>query len=153
MKLLSVASIPKEFSYFYTVEPSNFASLPVPKQQEKIGAFFDLLRSLEREIKITFLRKNLPVLVDGNTTLKLVLQILVASHEQLDGLFDSLHYEYTIDAQKHKRMKITKEAVSDFSVNYQGVNAYAKCFSLYRIPKTLPWGWVTRYFLHAMRLM
>ena len=152
MKLLSLSSssinIKKDFSYFYTVEPSNFASLPIPKQKEKMGAFFDLLRSLEKEIKITFMRKNLPVQVDGNETLKPVLQILVASHEPLDGLFDTLHYEYTVDAQKHERLEIIEENVSDLSVkiNGLGTKAVAKCYALYKIPKTLPWGWIHQIF-------
>lgn len=153
MKLLSLSSvgsnIKKDFSYFYTVEPSNFASLPIPKQNEKMGAFFDLLRSLEKEIKITFTRKNLPVQVNGNETLKPVLQILVASHEPLDGLFDTLHYEYTVDAQKHERLEIIEENVSDLSVkiNGLGTKAIAKCYALYKIPKTLPWGWIHQIFL------
>lgn len=156
MNLFSVFSsknIKKEFSYFYTVEPSNFASLPIPKQQEKMGAFFDLLRSLEKELKITFMRKNLPVQVDGKDTLKPVLQILVASNESLDGLLDSLHYEYTVDAQKHKRLDIIEEKTSELSVKYDDVgnngntiNGVAKCFALYKIPKTLPWGWIHHIF-------
>ena len=152
MRLLSMSPVngrtKKEFSYFYTVEPSNFVSLPMPKQKEKMGAFFDLLRSLEKEIKITFMRKSLPVQIDGNDTLKPVLQILVASHEPLDGIFDTLHYEYTVDAQKHSRLEIIKENVSDLSVKLgeSGTKAIAKCYALYKIPKTLPWGWIHQIF-------
>ena len=152
MRLLSMppvnGSTKKEFSYFYTVEPSNFASLPIPKQKEKMGAFFDLLRSLEKEMKITFMRKSLPVQIDGNDTLKPVLQILVASHEPLDGIFDTLHYEYTVDAQKHNRLEIIRENVSDLSVKIDesGTKSIAKCYALYKIPKTLPWGWIHQIF-------
>jgi len=139
----------KEFSHYYTVEPSNFASLPFPKQQEKMGLFFDLLRSLEQEIKITFSRKNLPVQVDGNETLKPVLQILIASHESLDALFDALHYEYTVDAQKHKRLELLEEKPSQLVAKYDDsldITGIAKCYALYKIPKTLPWGWIHQIF-------
>ena len=152
MRFLSMSQVnsstKKDFSFFYTVEPSNFVSLPMPKQKEKMGAFFDLLRSLEKEIKITFMRKSLPVLIDGNDTLKPVLQILVASHEPLDGIFDTLHYEYTVDAQKHNRLEIIKENVSDLAVKIDesGTKAIAKCYALYKIPKTLPWGWIHQIF-------
>ncbi len=96
------------FEYFYTIDPSNFHSLPEDRQKQRIGEFLDLLRSIEKPIRITFSRKSVPLMVGGRTEMRLVLQVLVASNEPLTGMLDTLMYEYTVD-DEHARITFERE--------------------------------------------
>ena len=129
------------FEYFYTVDPSNFHSLPDEKQKQKIGEFLDMLRSLEKIIRITFTRKAVPLMVDGKSKARQVLQILIASKEPLTGIFDDLMYEYTVD-DTHARIQFTKERLG--SLEY--AQGHVKCLTLYDLPSQLGWTWVHNIF-------
>ena len=130
-----------DFEYFYTVDPSNFHSLPEDKQKQKIGEFLDLLRSLEYPIRITFTRKAVPLMIDGKSDTRQVLQVLIASKEPLTGVFDTLMYEYTMD-DVHTRIEFTKERLG--SLEYP--DGHVKCMTLYNVPTQLRWAWVHNIF-------
>lgn len=130
-----------KFQYFYTIDASNFHSLPEEKQRQKIGNFFDLLRSLEKQVRITFTRKAVPLLVAGKTEERHVLQVLVASHEPLTGMLDHLLYEYTVDYE-HPRITFECEKLG-YLIYPEG---YLRCLSLYDVPAQLRWAWVHEVF-------
>ena len=130
-----------EFAYFYTVDPSNFHSLPKDKQEQKVGEFLDLLRTLDKTIRITFTRKAVPLLIDGKTETKHVLQVLLAAKEPLTGILDSLMYEYTVD-DAHQRIRFDSEKLS--YLKYSG--GFVRCLTLYDLPSQLRWAWVHEVF-------
>ena len=130
-----------EFAYFYTVDPSNFHSLPKDKQEQKVGEFLDLLRTLEKTIRITFTRKAVPLLIDGKNETKHVLQVLLAAKEPLTGILDSRMYEYTVD-DAHKRIRFDSEKLS--YLKYSG--GFVRCLTLYDMPSQLRWAWVHEVF-------
>ncbi len=130
-----------EFEYFYTIDASNFHSLSVEKQRQKLGNFFDLLRSIEKPIRITFTRKAVPLLVAGKTEERHVLQVLVASNEPLTSILDSLLYEYTVDGE-HQRIRFTKEKLG--YIEYP--EGHVRCLALYDVPAQLRWAWVHEVF-------
>ena len=137
----------RRFEYFYTLDASNFYSLPEEKQRQKMGSFFDLLRSLEKPVRITFARKVVPLLVDGKSEHRPVLQVLVASMEPLAGTFDSLLYEYTVD-DEHRRMEFSRERLG--YLEYQ--NGFVRCLALYDVPAQLRWAWVHGVFLACSQI-
>ena len=130
-----------EFEYFYTIDATNFHSLSKEKQEQKLGNFFDLLRSLEKQIRITFARKTVPLLIAGKPEERHILQVLVASNEPLTGILDSLLYEYTVDIE-HPRIKFTKEKLG--YLEYP--EGHVRCLSLYDVPAQLRWAWVHEVF-------
>ena len=134
---------PGDFPYHYTVTPTNFVTLPEAKQQKKIGEFFDILRTIQKPIRIRLARKILAVPVDGQTVGMPILQIYVSSHEPLGGILDALRYEYTSDIGGHNGMRILEEGWRDLTVDPgNGARALAKCFTLRRLPHELPWAWI-----------
>ncbi len=130
-------------AYHYTITPSNFVTLPEAKQRKKIGEFFDLLRVIQRPIKIRLTRKILPVPVDGRTVGMPILQLYISSHEPLNRILEALRYEYTTDLGGHKDIRIIRENWRDVTVDLgDGAESVAKCFTLRHIPHELPWAWV-----------
>ena len=134
---------PRDFPYHYTVTPTNFVTLPEAKQQKKIGEFFDILRTIQKPIRIRLARKILAVPVDGQIVGMPILQIYVSSHEPLGGILDALRYEYTSDIGGHNNMRILEEGWRDLTVDPgNGARALAKCFTLRHLPHELPWAWI-----------
>ena len=133
----------QEFSYHYTVTPGNFVTLPEPKQRKKIGQFFDLLRVLQKPIKIRMARKILPVPVDGNTVGMPIPQLYLSSSEPLNRIFEALRYEYAADLDSRRDAKIIREGWRDVTVDLgDGSEHVVKCFTLRQVPYELPWAWI-----------
>ena len=131
------------FKYHYTVTPTNFVTLPEAKQRKKIGEFFDILRVIQKPIRIRLARKILTIPVDGQMVGMPILQIYVSSNESLENIFDALRYEHTVDLGGHKEIRITQERWRDMTVDPgNGSEMLAKCFTLLRLPYDLPWGWL-----------
>ena len=130
-----------EFEYFYTVDSANFHSLPEDKQKQKMGGFLDLLRSIEKPIRITFTRKAVPLMIDGKSEIRQVLQVLIASREPLTGILDNLMYEYTVD-DVHTRIQFSKERLGHLEYS----EGFVKCMTLYDVPSQLRWAWVHNVF-------
>ena len=132
-----------KFSYHYTVTPTNFVTLPEAKQRKKIGEFFDLLRIIQKPIRIRLTRKILPVPIDGQTVGMPILQLYVSSYEPLNRIFEMLRYEYTADLGGHRSIDIIEEGWRDLTVDLgDGTKAMAKCFTLRQLPYELPWAWI-----------
>ena len=132
-----------KFSYHYTVTPTNFVTLPEAKQRKKIGEFFDMLRVIQKPIRIRLARKVLPVPVDGKTVGMPILQLYISSCEPLNRIFEILRYEYTADLGGHRHIRLLQERWRDMSVDLgDGSKAIAKCFTLRQMPYELPWGWI-----------
>ena len=132
-----------KFSYYYTVTPTNFVTLPEAKQRKKIGEFFDLLRVIQKPIRIKLSRKILDIPVDGQMVGMPILQLYISSNEPLHKIFEMLRYEYTIDLGGHKDIKIIKEGWRDCKVDIgNNTQAIAKCFTLRQLPHELPWAWI-----------
>ena len=131
------------FQYHYTVTPSNFVTLPESKQKKKLGEFFDILRIIQKPIRIRLARKILTVPVGGKMIGMPILQIHISSSESLGAVFESLHYEYTVDIGRHTELRIIEERWRDMVVDPgNGTRATAKCFTLNRLPYELPWAWI-----------
>lgn len=131
------------FLYNYTVTPTNFVTLPQDKQRKKIGEFFDMLRVIQKPIKIRLARKILAVPIEGQVIGMPILQLYVSSNEPLNKIFETLRYEYTADLGGHKNIQIIKENWRDMQVKLgDDSKAVAKCYTLYGLPYELPWGWI-----------
>ncbi len=131
------------FSYHYTVTPTNFVTLPEEKQRKKLGEFFDLLRVIQKPIRIRLARKVLTIPVDGRMVGMPILQLYVSSMDPLNGIFEALRYEYTADLGGHRDMRILEENWRDVVVDLGGgAKGVAKCFTLRQLPYELPWAWI-----------
>ena len=130
-----------EFEYFYTVDSSNFHSLPEEKQKQKMGEFLDLLRSIEKPMRITFTRKAVPLMIGGKSEIRQVLQVLVAAKEPLTRILDKLMYEYTVD-DVHTRIRFSKEKLGHLEYS----EGFVRCMALYDVPSQLKWAWVHGVF-------
>lgn len=51
----------KKYNYSYTIKPTNFLILSEEKQQKKLGDFFNLLESTDKEILVTLTRNPITV--------------------------------------------------------------------------------------------
>ncbi len=150
---------PNQFKYSYSIIPTNFVNLSEENQTQKMGQFFDILRVIEDRIKITMSRRMVPITVEGQTVDMPVMQIHLESHQPLSDVLDQIKVEY-ISGDRPPKSQIVRENLSNMEIiqtvhenndnefvenNYNN-SIFAQCFSLYNLPATLPYAWITNIF-------
>jgi len=53
--------IPTDFTYSYSIIPTNFINLSEESQVQRLGQFFDILNVIDDKIKITMSRRIIPI--------------------------------------------------------------------------------------------
>jgi len=139
------------FQYSYSIIPTNFANLSEVNQAEKLGKFFDVLRVIQRQIKITLSRRAMPITVEGQEVIMPVMQVHLESNEQLGDVLERLKFEYVSDIRPPHH-EIVREHLGSLEIRtgYEksdnAESLFAKCFTLYSLPASLPYAWVTGIF-------
>ena len=147
----------RQFQFSYSIIPTNFANLSETNQNERLGKFFDILRVIQDKIKITMSRKMMSIIVEGQQIMMPVMQVHLESNEPIGDMLERLKLEY-IENNKPPQHKIIREylnrleiqTVDDFenleSSNVPSEAQFAKCFTLYSVPATLPYAWINHIF-------
>ena len=135
----------KQFKYSYSIIPTNFVNLSEENQMQKIGQFNDILRVIEDRIKITMSRRIVPITVEGQITEMPVMQVHLESHQPLGDILDQIKLEY-ISGDRPPENKIIKENLSSLKIQENNITNFAQCFTLYGLPASLPYAWITNIF-------
>ena len=151
---------PTDFTYSYSIIPTNFINLSEEAQVQRLGQFFDILNVIDDRIKITMSRKILPITVEGQIQNMPVMQVHVESHVPLADTLEQNRLEY-ISGVNSPQFRILKEYFSMLEIVeieskkddddqevklVTGEKLYSKTFTLDGIPATLPYAWITRIF-------
>ncbi len=157
-KSIKTENNPKQFKYSYSIIPTNFVNLSEENQAQKMGQFFDILRVIEDRIKIITSRRMVPITVEGQTVDMPVMQVHLESHQPLSDILDQIKIEY-ISGDRPPKTKIVRENLNsmeivqssenndnEFVENSYNNSIFAQCFSLYGLPATLPYAWITNIF-------
>ena len=146
-----------DFTYSYSIIPTNFINLSEEAQIQRLGQFFDILNVIDDKIKITMSRKILPITVEGQIQNMPVMQVHVESHVPLADTLEQNRLEY-ISGVTPPQFRIIKEHFSMLEIVeiepnenedvklVSGEKLYSKIFTLDGIPATLPYAWITKIF-------
>ena len=149
-----------QFQFSYSIIPTNFTNLSETNQSEKLGKFFDILRVIQNKIKITLSRRDIEVTVEGHQIVMPVMQAHLESNEPLGDMLERLKLEY-IENSRPPYHRIIREHLNKIEVQtdhddkknqdyssttFQTPTEYAKCFTLYSVPSTLPYAWINNIF-------
>ena len=129
--------------YCYTVDGINFESLPPEKQEEKMGEWLDLLRSLPEdcELLVSFSRKPIPLTIDGKNTSRLIEQVSIGTTEPISGILEALNFDATLE-ESMPEIDVYDESFGCLKRE----NGLSKIYVLYDMPAKLPWGWIRSIF-------
>ncbi|WP_316504824.1 VirB4 family type IV secretion system protein [Nitrosopumilus sp.] len=147
-----------DFTYSYSIIPTNFINLSEESQVQRLGQFFDILNVIDDKIKITMSRRIILITVEGQIRNMPVMQVHVESHVPLADTLEQNRLEY-ISGVIPPQFRILKEHFSmleiveiesnedDGDVTLTtGEKIYSKTFTLDSIPATLPYAWITKIF-------
>ncbi|WP_316506427.1 helicase HerA domain-containing protein [Nitrosopumilus sp.] len=150
---------PNNFTYSYSIIPTNFINLSEEAQVQRLGQFFDILNVIDNKIKITMSRRIIPITVEGQIQNMPVMQVHVESHVPLADTLEQNRSEY-ISGVTPPQFRILKEHFSileiveieskddddDGVTLVKGEKLYSKTFTLDSVPATLPYAWITKIF-------
>jgi len=147
-----------DFTYSYSIIPTNFINISEESQVQRLGQFFDILNVIDDKIKITMSRRIIPITVEGQIQNMPVMQVHVESHVPLADTLEQNRLEY-ISGVNPPQFRILKEHFSmleivevepkeneDDVTLTTGEKLYSKTFTLDSIPATLPYAWITKIF-------
>ena len=135
----------KKYNYSYSIKPTNFLILSKEKQQRKLGDFFNLLESTDKEILITLTRNPITVHYKNRDTEMEVLEVLLDSEESLDSSLEQIGFNFSRD-EIHLPLKSASENISDFVTYVNDDKFLGKAYTLERMPSMLPDAWIHRLF-------
>jgi len=123
-----------------------------------MGQFFDILRVIEDRIKITMSRRMVTITVEGQTVNMPVMQVHLESHQPLSDVLDQIKLEY-ISGDRPPKTRIVRENLNNMEIipsihendesiieNENNNSIFSQCFSLYGLPASLPYAWITNIF-------
>ena len=147
------------FQFSYSIIPTNFVNLSETNQAEKLGKFFDILRIIQDKVKITLSRRGIAVTVEGQQVIMPVMQAHLESNEPLGDMLERLKLEYVENSKPsyHRIIqeylnKLEIQTIHDYKKDADNLafpdmaSKYAKCFTLYAMPATLPYAWINNIF-------
>jgi hypothetical protein len=136
----------QQFKYSYSIIPTNFVNISEENQAQKLGQFNDILRVIEDRIKITMSRRLVSITVEGQIIEMPVMQVHLESHQPLGDVLDQIKLEY-IAGDRPPENKIIKENLSNLKIQENNdITNFAQCFTLYGLPASLPYAWITNIF-------
>ena len=146
-KTLSLSK--KQFEYSYAIIPTNFVNLSPENQTKKIGQFFDILRVIEKPIKITISKKMMNVIIEGNSKAMPVMQVHLESMDPLSDTLEQIKLEYIV-GERPPNLRIKKEFFNGMELmeveSESSESFHAKCYCLYQLPATRYAAWIVDIF-------
>ena len=128
-------AIPK---FVYEIKPTNFGTLPDEKKISALSRFFGIITSIQRPVRIVMLKEPLELEMGGQVRHLHIPRTYVISAEPLELVLQQIGIEYSM-ATSEPCWRIRSEHLTYLSLEDGSV---AKCFTLYKMPSTLPAAWI-----------
>lgn len=126
-----------QFKHTYEIKPTNFATLPDDKKLAALTKFYRLLASIQKSIRIITQKEYVQLdMGDGKKLLPLPRTFLVSA-EPLEQILEQVGLEYSLVARA-PAWRIRSEQLNYLALD----DSLARCYSLYKVPSTLPAAWL-----------
>ncbi|WP_179368133.1 VirB4 family type IV secretion system protein [Candidatus Nitrosotenuis sp. DW1] len=140
MKRLIKITFPEKIkiaTFVYEIKPTNFNTLPDDKKMLALSKFFQTLSSIQKPIRIIILKEPLELEIGNEIRYLQVPRTYVVSNEPLELILEQIGLEYSMISSV-PNWKIKSENLNSVILEN---NNFAKCYTLYKIPSTLPAAW------------
>lgn len=124
-------------AFAYEIKPTNFGTLPDDKKMIALSKFFQTLCSIQKPIRIIMLKEPLELEVENETRFLQIPRTYVVSSESLELVLEQVGLEYSVVASA-PYWKVKSENLKNVILEN---DSFAKCYTLYKIPSTLPAAW------------
>lgn len=124
-------------TFAYEIKPTNFGTLPDDKKMIALSKFFQTLSSIQKPIRIIMLKESLELEVGNEARYLQIPRTYVVSSESLELILEQVGLEYSVVASAPD-WKVKSENLSNVILEN---DSFAKCYTLYKIPSTLPAAW------------
>lgn len=132
------------FRYHYSIQPSNFKTLPPAEQKTLVDTFVDFFAYLDNDIQITLMKTNISIPVQNKTEIKEIPRIFFSSPTEIDAILTKFGYEFEsvivppfpiINKEKRTFLKLE----SSF-----GDKQLARVNSIVKFPQEPEFGWIKK---------
>ncbi|MFI5417144.1 MAG: VirB4 family type IV secretion system protein, partial [Nitrososphaerales archaeon] len=140
MKRLARLAFPEKTKlpiFAYEIKPTNFGTLPDDKKMIALSKFFQTLSSIQKPIRVIMLKESLELEVGNEARYLQIPRTYVVSSESLELILEQVGLEYSVVASAPD-WKVKSENLSNVILEN---DSFAKCYTLYKIPSTLPAAW------------
>ena len=154
MNLIGVKSSSKKitphFEYSYIITPGNFLNLSEENKQKKLGQFFDVLRVIEKPVRITMSKKIMLITIEGKEKPMPVMQVHIESNEPLSDILNQVKFDFASE-QRPPNLMVKKEYLKSMMVaemidGVQSDPIYTATYCLESLPARLSYAWITGIF-------
>lgn len=123
----------------YEIKPTNFATLPDDKKLGALTKFYRFLAAIQKPARIITQKEYISLEIGADKKLLPLPRTFLISGESLEQILEHAGLEYSLVAKEPRWM------VKSESLNYLTLDddALARCYSLYKVPFTLPAAWIS----------
>ncbi|MFN3654970.1 MAG: VirB4 family type IV secretion system protein [Candidatus Nitrosotenuis sp.] len=125
------------FKYTYEIKPTNFVTLPDDKKLNALTKFYRLLASIQKSIRIITQKEYIQLEIGEGKKLLPLPRTFLVSTEPLEQILEQVGLEYSLVARA-PTWKIKSEQLNYLILD----DSFARCYSLYKVPSTLPAAWL-----------
>ncbi|MDH3394754.1 MAG: ATP-binding protein [Nitrosopumilus sp.] len=153
----SSAKLTPHFEYGYIITPGNFLNLKEENKQKKLGQFFDVLRVIEKPVRITMSKKIMLITIEGKEQPMPVMQVHIESNEPLSDILNQIKFDFVAE-QRPPNLIIKKEYLKSMmlaEIMDGGVESdpiYASTYCLESLPARLSYAWITSIFTEVSHI-
>ena len=155
------------FEYGYIITPGNFLNLSEENKQKKLGQFFDVLRIIEKTVRITMSKKIMLITIEGKEKPMPVMQVHIESNEPLSDILNQVKFDFETE-QRPPNLIVKKEYLKSMMLaemikvdnkndnrNYdhdddgsilESDPIYSATYCLESLPARLSYAWITSIF-------
>jgi len=138
------------FEYGYIITPGNFLNLSEENKQKKLGQFFDVLRVIEKPVRITMSKKIMPITIEGKQKPMPVMQVHIESNEPLSDILNQVKFDFAAE-QRPPNIVVKKEYLKSMMVaemidDMESDPIYTATYCLESLPARLSYAWITGIF-------
>ena len=138
------------FEYGYIITPGNFLNLSEENKHKKLGQFFDVLRIIEKPVRITMSKKIMPITIEGKQKPMPVMQVHIESNEPLSDILNQVKFDFASE-QRPPNVMVKKEYLKSMMVTeiIDGIESdpiYTATYCLESLPARLSYAWITGIF-------
>ncbi|MDH3203910.1 MAG: ATP-binding protein, partial [Nitrosopumilus sp.] len=142
--------ITPHFEYSYIITPGNFLNLSEENKQKKLGQFFDVLRVIEKPVRITMSKKIMLITIEGKEKPMPVMQVHIESNEPLSDILNQVKFDFASE-QRPPNLMVKKEYLKSMMVaemidGVQSDPIYTATYCLESLPARLSYAWITGIF-------
>lgn len=135
----------KQKRFVYEIKPTNFGTLPDDKKMLKLSHFFSILASIQRPARIIMFKDPLKIEIGNQDHTLMIPRTYLVCSDPLEQTLQRIGIEYSV-LTLEPSWEIKEENISHIILHDGSV---CRCYTLYKIPASLPAAWVHSLLAHV----